>query len=160
MEYIRELTSRHGLQLSDATERAWMRFEDRRGSRFRPLNSCRKLLLEPHAQDRIPDCYQNTHIDVASRGVKGKFSLYLLPDVTGVDECVQAVVASQETTAICLLAAMEQIEEENLPQFSFVCHGATHRSVACCILLAVLTYPNALIRMTTMRTHRAVACLS
>ena len=148
LEYISDLTSRNGLQLDDAARKAWWLFGDRRAYP-------RKLLLEPHAQDTIPPCYRNAHIDVASRGVDGKSHLYRLKEVTGVDERVQAVVANQEITAHCLLAAMNRIEKEPLQQFSFVCRGATHRSVACCMLLAALAYPNASVHMTTRRTQDA-----
>ena len=148
LEYISDLTSRNGLQLDDAARKAWQRFGDRRAYP-------RKLLLEPHKKDAIPTCYRYAHIDVHACGVYGKSHLYRLKEVTGVDERVQAVVANQEITAHCLLAAMNRIEEENLQQFSFVCHGATHRSVACCMLLAALAYPNASVHMTTRRTQDA-----
>ena len=94
---------------------------------------------------------------MALRGVNGKSTLYQLSEVTGVDERVQAVVASQEATAACLLVALERIEEEGMREFSFVCHGATHRSVACCLLLAALAYTQARVHMTTKRTRHAAA---
>ena len=156
LEYVRALTSRYGLPLSTAAEQAWKRFERRASSPLWPSIEGRVLTLEPHAQDRIPAHYWKTHIDVALRGVDGKCSsLYDLGEVTGVDERVQAVVASQPATALCLYAALERIEEEDLDEFSFVCHGATHRSVACCLLLTALAYPQAHVRLTTPRTRRA-----
>ena len=102
-------------------------------------------------------------IDVAAAGVDGRGPvlypggprLYELPDVTGVDAQVQAVVASQAATARSLLVALELIEQQDLRQFSFVCHGATHRSVSCCLLLAAITYPHARVYFTTRRTWEA-----
>ena len=131
-----------------------MTFEDRRLAR--PVNTLRELHLEPHAQDSIPERHRHTHIDVHHRGVDGRCDeLYRLREVTGVDERVQAYVASQEITAECLLEAMDCIEHFNLNGFSFVCHGATHRSVACCLLLKAVAYPNAKVHMTTRRTMTA-----
>lgn len=157
--YIRELVSRHGLALSAPAEQAWQKFEKRLTSSFWPPPERRTLHLQPHAQDRVATSeFQHLHIDVALRGVDGKSNLlYKLADVTGVDECVQAVVASQEATANCLLAALERVEEEDVHKFSFVCHGATHRSVACCFLFAALAYPKAEIQLTTARTRDAAA---
>ena len=154
--YIRELVSRHGLTLSAPAEQAWQCFEDRLASCWPPPER-RTLRLEPHAQDRIPADFEQLHIDVALRGVDGRSSLYSLREVTGVDERVQAVVASQEVTAHCLLAALQWVEEEDLHRFSFVCHGATHRSVASCFLFAALVYPKASVHLTTLRTRRAAA---
>ena len=159
LQYIRDLTARHGLQLRGAPEDAWKRFEDRYTSAFMPHAQAthrRRLCLVPHAQDSIPEYFVNQHVDVALKGVDGKCRrLYHLGEVTGVDECVQAVVASQTATAECLRVAFEWIEEEDLNSFSFVCHGATHRSVACCFLMAALAYPHARVHLTTNRTRRA-----
>ena len=157
LQYVRELTSRHGLQLSDAAQQAWKGFEDRLGSPFSPSGAWRTLHLEPHAQDSIPPRFQGAHIDVDLMDVDGRSNLYQLSEVTGVDERVQAVVASQEATAACLLMALERIEEEWMQEFSFVCTRATHRSVACCLLLKALAYPQARVHMTTKRTRRAAA---
>jgi hypothetical protein len=52
---------------------------------------------------------------------------------------------------------LERIEENGMREFSFVCHGATHRSVACCLLLAAIAYPQARVHMTTRRTRDAAA---
>ena len=73
------------------------------------------------------------------------------------DEIVQAVVASQVVTAECLTDAMEQVEAFNLHEFSFVCHGAMHRSVALCMLLAAVAYPEACVHLTTSRTRTSAA---
>lgn len=156
VECVRALSATYGIALSRQAESAWKDFENRATSRLWSCARGRVLTLEPHAQDRIPAHFEKTHIDVALRGVDGKCgALYALSDVTGVDERVQAVVASQEATAWCLLAALERIEEEDLTEFSFVCHGATHRSVACCFLLAALVYPLGQVRLTTPRTQQA-----
>ena len=75
------------------------------------------------------------------------------------DKRVQAFAANQEITAQCLLEAMDRIEDFDLNEFCFVCHGATHRSVVCCLLLKELGYPNASVTMTTKRTALAYAHL-
>ena len=97
---------------------------------------------------------------MAAAGVDGRcHHLYKLGDVTGVDERVQAMVASQEITAWCLLEAMQNVEEYNYIEFSFVCHGAMHRSVACCLLFTALAYRQASVHMTTRRTRSAADVL-
>ena len=155
-ECVRALCARYGLPFSKAAQTAWKRFEDRATSPLWPCVRARVVTLEPHAQDCIPAHLERSHVDVALRGVDGKCpNMYKVCDVTGVDERVQAVVASQEATAHCLLDALERIEEEELDEFGFVCHGATHRSVACSFLLAALVYPEARVCLTTTRTRRA-----
>ena len=156
--YVRELVARHGFALSAAAEGAWQAFGGTLlgvSSVSQPPPARRSLLLEPHAQDRIPAEFDQLHVDVALRGVDGRSHLYRMGDVTGVDERVQARVASQEVTAECLLTALLMVETQDLHKFSFVCHSATHRSVACCFLLAALAYPNAMVHLTTARTRRA-----
>jgi len=157
LAYVHDLTFRHGLALSAAAAQAWKTFEDCLEFRLSPSPERRVLHFEPHAQDSIPSRFQHLHVDVAARGVDGRSHLYKLRDVTGVDERVQAVVASQKETADCLLVAVCRVEEEDANKFSFVCHGATHRSVACCILLAALAYPRALVHLSTARTRCAAA---
>ncbi len=82
-------------------------------------------------------------------------NLYEMGSVTGVDFRVQAVVASQLVTAEVLLEAFNYIELYDSTEFAFVCHGATHRSVACCFLFAAIAYPEAIVCLSTPRTQRA-----
>ncbi len=96
-------------------------------------------------------------MDVAKRGVDAHSPMYELTAVTGVDFRVQAVVATQAATAEALREAIRRIEDVDADEFSFVCHGATHRSVACCFLLAAIAYPRAEICLTMARTRRAAA---
>ena len=142
--------------MSLAVQQAWERIDVWLTSNT-PNPACRLLHLEPHKQDKIPPRFRESNIDVAEAGVNGKSSHYHLSDVTGVDERVQAVVACQVPTATCLLEALERIEVDGLREFSFVCLGATHRSVACCLLLANIAYPAARVYMTTKRTREAAA---
>ena len=143
--------------MSDAAEQAWGRFQDRLAL-LRSGPRRRSLRLEPHREGNTPNKFQEWHIDVADRGVEGiNNELYRLCDVTGVDEIVQAVVASQKVTAECLTDAMQQVEAYQLHEFCFVCHCATHTSVACCLLLAALAYPEACVHLTTSRTCNAAA---
>ena len=58
-------------------------------------------------------------------------------------------------TAEALLEAFNYIELYDSTEFAFVCHGATHRSVACCILLVAMVYPEAIVCLSTPRTQRA-----
>ena len=82
-------------------------------------------------------------------------SLYALRDVTGLDFEVQAVLLTKACTALSLLTACEAIEALDRYEFAFVCHGATHRSVACCVLLAAIIYSDATVVLTTARTKAA-----
>ena len=75
--------------------------------------------------------------------------------VTGIDFCVQAVVASQQITPILLLHAVSHIESTGDIRFAFACHHGTHRSVALAFLLGTLVYTNATIHLTTKRTQLA-----
>ena len=155
--YVRQLVESHGLTLGARAGERWQALADRLESPFYPSGGHRRLRLFPHAQDRIPLRFQaaDCHVDLAVRGVDGRSSLYELSKVTGVDQRVQAVVACQEATADALLAALERIEDMAMLEFCFVCHGATHRSVACCFLLAAIAYPHAEVHLTTDRTRRA-----
>ena len=53
-------------------------------------------------------------------------------------------------TAEALLEAFNYIEYG-----AMLCQGATHCSVACCILLAAIAYPEAVVCLSTPRTQRA-----
>ena len=156
LDYVYDLSANSRISLERPVILAWLRFQACLESDCWPTTVGRNLTLEPHAQDRIPEHHLETHVDVAIRGVDARCSeLYHLSKVTGVDSMVQAVVAAQIETVICLLLAVERIEENNLHEFSFVCKGATHRSVACCMLLAAIVYPEARVRLTTPQTQRA-----
>ena len=101
----------------------WQALTDRIDSLY-PRTRC--LHLFPHAKEKIPPryvvygIYSPAHVDLAERGVDGRPSLYKLSKVTGVDQCVQAVVACQEATADALLAAVECIEDRDIFAFCFV----------------------------------------
>ena len=78
-----------------------------------------------------------------------------LKSVTGIDFEIQAVLLLQETCANVLEDAIEMIETKPTGQnfeFTFMCAHATHRSVACAIILASLVCRRARIRFTTTRT--------
>ena len=124
-------------------------------SKNRRAGEGRGLRLEAHKYDKLPGRLEYLHIDVARHGVSAESHAYNRSAVTGVDEQVQAVVACQEVTASCLAAALHRVETEDLCVFSFVCRSATHRSVACCFLLAALAYPKAVVFLSTPRTREA-----
>ena len=75
--------------------------------------------------------------------------------VTCVEFRVQVVVASQLVTAEVLLDVFNSIEQYDYTEFAFVCQGATHCSVACCILLTAIAYSEAFVCLSTPRTQRA-----
>ena len=60
-------------------------------------------------------------------------------------------------TVCALLDAVETIEARGSLEFAFQCRSGTHRSVACCVLLAAIVYLEAQIWVTTDRTWRAAA---
>jgi hypothetical protein len=95
-------------------------------------------------------------VDVHDRGLDARAStLYNMSDVTGIDFALQAVLVCQTCTPEILIDACREIETGNLFTFTLVCSHATHRSVACAVLLAILAYPNAQICFSTSRTQRA-----
>ena len=156
--YVRQLIESHGLKLGERARERWQALAERIECLY---PRTRRLHLFPHAQDQIPPRFLvngtgvSAHVDLAERGVDGRSSLYQLSKVTGVDQCVQAVVACQAATADALLAAMECIEDKDIFEFCFVCHGATHRSVAGCFLLAAIAYPFAEVHLTKNRTRQS-----
>ena len=114
----------------------------------------RPLRLYAFAENKLPSFFADQSINVAIRGVSALSLHYTMAEVSGVHWEVQAAVAVQEMTPTVLLEAMHVIETGNLSHFAFVCQGGTHRSVACCILLAALVYSDAQIVLTTHRTRR------
>ena len=96
-----------------------------------------------------------SQINVNKRRLDGRSSLYELHDVTGVDFIVQAVLIEQALTPSILLEACHNIQQNDLQAFTFVCHGATHRSVGMAFLLSMIVYPNSRIHLSTHRTRLA-----
>ena len=56
-------------------------------------------------------------------------NLYDVKTVSGVDACVQAVVAMQRDAIEVLLTAMEMIERDDLDNLPLCCDSATRRAV-------------------------------
>jgi len=79
--------------------------------------------------------------------------LYEMKEVTGIDLKVQAVVATQRVAVDAIVRARDMIEEGDLRHFAFVCSFATHRSVACAMILASFIYHEASIVFCTRRTE-------
>ena len=65
------------------------------------------------------------------------------------------MVAHQPAMRQALRTAIRRIEREDLWDFTFLCLGGTHRSVAALYLLKRVAYPRAVIHLTTRRTERA-----
>ena len=120
----------------------------------------RALLIHAFAQDTMPVEFreESRSLDVHERGINARADWrYELGDVTGLDFEVQAVMLTQGCTACALLDACMAIELHDNHEFAFACRSATHRSVACCVLLAAIVYRHARIVLTTSRTQRAAS---
>jgi hypothetical protein len=78
-------------------------------------------------------------------------SLYDMKEVSGLHFQVQAVIAAQPQTPLILCEAIDLIQRQDLEDVAFICDCATHRSVACAVLLVSLVYQNARIYLTTPR---------
>lgn len=143
---------RYGIRIGRAARDAWAELA---GSiHCWPGLSERSVRLYAVAQDRCPA--DLVHINVHEKGLNAKRShLYAMTETTGVDFALQAVLVAQKGTAEVLHQAYEQIEREHLEYFGFVCAHGTHRSVGCCVILAMLIFPKATICMTTARTSHA-----
>ena len=100
--YVRQLVESHGLTLGACARERWQALADRIESLY-PRTRCFHLF--PHEQDQIPPRLLvyglggPAHVDLAERGVDGRSSVYKLSEVTGVDQCVQAVVACRKTAS-------------------------------------------------------------
>ena len=118
----------------------------------------RRIRVYAYREDELPDHLVQSSVRVHIHGehyIDARSTLYPISDVTGINLDVQAVVVSQENTARVLKKAIMMIEDGNLKEFAFVCHGGTHRSVACACLLIVVAYPESLLVTTTRRTAKA-----
>ena len=116
----------------------------------------RSLRLYAFAQGQLPRGMPS--IDVHKRNLDARADgFYRLGHVTGFDFKVQAKLLTKGDTACALLDAVEAIEAHGLRGFSFACRRGTFRSVACCVLLAAIVYPESQNRLTTERTRRAAA---
>ena len=150
MTHLKWYALRFGLDWESGALEAWeaLALETRCCGRNRPLR------LLAYAQDSAPQ--RLMQINVAERGLTAVCDrLHDMRDVTGLDFSVQAMLVMQKETAIILLDACRLIEMHGLAEFCFACHGGTHRSVGCCVLLAALVYQNADIILTTLRTRQA-----
>ena len=154
LAYVLWFMHRYGLQLELGALACWERLSCKLSTVFRR----RQLLLYALKQDSVPDGFEDPSmsVNVHRMGLDAHArSLYALRDVTGLDFEVQAVLLTKACTSLSLLAACEAIEAFDRYEFAFVCHGATHRSVACCVLLAAIIYSDATVVLTTARTQAA-----
>ncbi len=62
-------------------------------------------------------------------------------------------LVSQKVAAEIIMDAVFTIEKQGLQHYVFKCHGGTHRSVACAVLLITLVYTSATLTLTTKRTR-------
>ena len=115
----------------------------------------RSLRLYAFAQGELPR--RMPSIDVKRNLDARAHGFYRLGHVTGFDFRVQAKLPTTGDTVCALLEAVETIEARGSLEFAFQCRSGTHRSVACCVLLAAIVYPEAQIWVTTDRTWWAAA---
>ena len=119
------------------------------------LRPGRVVRISALAEDQIDETGSIRNVNLVSLGVNAHSHFYSLQDVTGLDFRVQAVLAAQLQAVRSMTGAVRIIEDHDLMDFAFVCHGATHRSVGCCVLLLATAYPTGILRLTTMRTRNA-----
>lgn len=97
---------------------------------------------------RCIDVHEHFHVDARPRNDE-----YQLSDVSGFDFRLQANLVLQCATAEALVEAIYLLElDERAENVTFLCLGATHRSLGCACLLAMWAYPNATLQLNTLRT--------
>ena len=96
--------------------------------------------------------------NVAHRGLT--WTIEEMPcEITGCNPKVHAMYIGQAATIDIMAEAIQQIQIDQLATYTFACRHATHRSVACAILLAMIGYPKAEIHLKTPRTKKeALKC--
>ena len=118
----------------------------------------RPLKIYVEKEDNVArDSLNNlSQINVHKRGLDGHWrGRYYMQERTGLDFDVQAYLLSQHKTPAILLEACQNIEAGDMKEFTFVCRGATHRSVGMACLLSMIIYPCAVIHLSTPRTINA-----
>ena len=96
--------------------------------------------------------------NVAHRGLT--WTIEEIPrKITGCNLKVHAMYIGQAATIDIMAEAIQQIQIDQLATYTFACRHATHKSVACAILLAMIGYPKAEIHLKTPRTKKeALEC--
>ena len=161
-DFINWYILRYDVNFENDTEDAWRAFAHKLACTGSAADetTAPPLRLYAYRQDSLPRfCFENYaeagYRDVAEAGLNAFSNLYTMGAVTGIDFPVQAVLITQLSIVKVLTDAWNDIRRRKLREYAFVCHGATHRSVACCMLLAAIAYPYAEICLTTRRTQAA-----
>ena len=151
IDYALWCVERYGIALPRAARIEWMRLS----VLAEGLRHGRVVRISALAEDQVDATAGLEHVNLVRAGVSAYSHLYALQDVTGLDFRVQAVLATQLQAVRAMTGAVRTIENQDLMDYAFVCHGATHRSVGCCVLLLATAYQSGILRLTTLRTRNA-----
>ena len=140
--------TRFGLYMPKDIHEYWLTFQPLANL---PVNWQRELVIHVRPENNPGP---GPNINFARLGLNAhRPSLYNSREVSGIYFEVQAVLLSQLACAYGIYAAVKKIEEGELPEFTFVCTHATHRSVGMACLLALMFYNKAIIVLSTKRTY-------
>ena len=114
------------------------------------------LRLYAYALKALPAHFRGCHVNLVPSEVNGRDDRrYQLGKATGIDECAQATVVGKGWTLVLTRGCLEKREAGDLEQFAFVCHDATHKSFALCMLFAARACWDAAVHLATPRTKNA-----
>ena len=159
-DFINWYIERYGLRFQNHAENAWRALAHRLARVEAAPGYPSGLRLYAYRKRNLPRFFCADHgeagfQDVDEAGLDARSSAYDMDMVTGIDFPLQAELVTQLSTVSVITTAWNRIRHQNLHNYAFVCNHATHRSVACCMLLAAIAFPHAEICLTTPRTQAA-----
>ena len=115
-------------------------------------DSRRPLQIHAYQKDVELDALQLIDVDtgIATTAIGARRGP--MNQTTGCDLGIIGFLASQESVSYALRLAIWEVEGLDLSEIGFTCQGATHRSVGCACLLALLFYPEAHLVFHTRNT--------
>ena len=115
-------------------------------------DSRRPLQIHAYQKDVELDALQLIDVDtgIATTAIGARRGP--MKQTTGCDLGIIGFLASQESVSYALRLAIWEVEGLELSEIGFTCQGATHRSVGCACLLALLFYPEAHLVFHTRNT--------